>query len=403
MINTAEPQDGTNRLKELKQLKKLANFFLTYYLNQKKSKEKGWERGLSNRNIALLKATIIKLNKLLQQNMITEYLEATRPTQFISDAATEVEEKEAFQKILKNSSIVISQGNSYFLLLDIIRCSPRLSYINDLTWFKHGYLSEYIDYGLGKVDETIFEKYLPAQVNKIIETKKTFFSKEYYKDDLILLEAILKMIDEGHFIPSNILIITLIEGLVRKFALYVYKKQNPDIADNEADNFTYIGNSSFENLIKNTVWKKDISLTFAEFITEYTHTDSPIVTEYEERFRNHKIANKKIEKNISELIEKLSPIEDNHYTSREELCSMVLNHIDYLKNEANNLMKDEELTVWFGIDMYLDFLVKKFKEDRNNIIHGKYSFFKEKWKTLVYLTALQTLIEKILWHEKNIP
>ena len=55
-----------------------------------------------------------------------------------------------------------------------------------------------------------------------------------------------------------------------------------------------------------------------------------------------------------------------------------------------------------GIDVYLDFLAKKFKEDRNNIIHRKYSFFKEKWKTLVYLTALQNLIEKILWYEKTV-
>lgn len=65
-------------------------------------------------------------------------------------------------------------------------------------------------------------------------------------------------------------------------------------------------------------------------------------------------------------------------------------------------MNEEDKTVMIGLDVYLDFLVKKFKEDRNNIIHGKYYFFKEKWRTLVYLTALENLIKKILWYEKNV-
>jgi len=65
-------------------------------------------------------------------------------------------------------------------------------------------------------------------------------------------------------------------------------------------------------------------------------------------------------------------------------------------------MTEEDKTVMIGLDVYLDFLVKKFKDDRNNIIHGKYSFFKEKWRTLVYLSALETLINKIIWYEKNV-
>jgi len=402
MLGKEEQQVEINRLQELKQLKQLANTYLDFYLERQKYSEKDWEKDLSNRNISLLKATINKLNKLQHDDKIAGYLEAIRPIPPLSLNATEVEKQEAFQKLSKKFSIAFSQGGNLFLLMEINRCSPRLSYFNDLTWFKHGNIREHLDYGIGKVDETVFEKYLPYQINRIIETKKTFFSKEYFKDDLILLEAILPLIEEEKFIPANILIITMIEGVVRKFALLVYKKQNPDTTDEAANDFAYIRNRSLEKLIKNSAWQKDIPLSFAEFLTEYAHTDNPTVTHFEEKFKCHKLANDRIEKKLSEFQVMLSKHMENPILSDEEFKAIILKHLDGLKDESVHLMNEEDKTVMISIDVYLDFLAKKFKEDRNSIIHGKYSFFKEKWKTLVYLTALQTLIEKINWYEKNV-
>ncbi|MBL0236053.1 MAG: hypothetical protein IPQ02_05395 [Saprospiraceae bacterium] len=397
-----EQQVEVNRLQELKQLKNLANTYLDFYLERQKFPEKKWEKDLSNRNIALLKATINKLNKLQHDDKIAEYLEAIRPTPPLSPNATEEEYKEAFEKHSRNIAITFGQGTNLFILMEINRCSPRLSYFNDLTWFKHGNIREHLDYGIGKVDETVFEKYLPYQVNSIIETKKSFFTKSCFKDDLILLDAVLPLIEEEKFIPSNILIIVLIEGLVRKFALLVYKKQNPEISDSDSEAFAYIKNRSLEGLIKNREWKKDIPFSYSKFVTEYAHTDSPTLTNFEEKFKNHKLANERIEKKLSEFHVILSQQIDNPTLSEEEFKAVGLKHLDGLKVESNYLMNEDDKTVLIGIDVYLDFLAKKFKEDRNSIIHGKYSFFKEKWKTLVYLTALQTLIEKINWYEKNV-
>lgn len=397
-----EQQVEVNRLQELKQLKKLANTYLDFYLARQKGSEKDWEKDLSNRNISLLKATINKLNRLQHNDKIAEYLEAIRPTPPLTDNATEEEKQEAFQKLSKNFSIAFSQGGNLFLLMEINKCSPRLSYFNDLTWFKHGNIQEHLDYGLGRVDETVFEKYLPYQLNRIIETKNSFFSKEFFKDDLILLETILPLIEEEKFIPANILIITMIEGVVRKFALLVYKKQNPDITEEAANDFAYIRNRSLEKLIKNPAWKKDIPLSYAEFVTEYAHTDNPIITSFEKKFKSHKLANDRIEKKLSEFQLILSQHMQNPNLSDEEFKAVCLNHLEGLKDESAYLMNEEDKTVMISINVYFDFLAKKFKEDRNSIIHGKYSFFKEKWKTLVYLTALQTLIEKINWYEKNV-
>lgn len=256
---------------------------------------------MSNRNIALLKAAINKLNKLQHDDKIAEYLEATRPDPRLSPDATEKEKEEAFQKLSRKFATVFSQGGNLFLLMEINRCSPRLSYFNDLTWFSHGNIREHLDYGMGKVDETVFEKYLPYQVDKIIETKQSFFSKDIFKDDLILLEALLPLIAEEKYIPSNILIITLIEGLVRKFALLVYKKQNANSTDEEIEKFAYIGNRSLEVLIKNKAWKKDIPLSYSDFTVEYAHTDSSTVTDFEGKFKKHKEANNRIDKKLSEF------------------------------------------------------------------------------------------------------
>lgn len=404
MTASEEPQMETNRLKELKQLKQLANIYLKFYLERQKFPEKDWEKDLSNRNIALLKATINKLNKLLHTDKITEYLEAIRPTSPLVHNATEEEKKEAFQKLSRNFAIAFGQGSNLFLLMEINKCSPRLSYFNDLTWFRHGNIQEHLDYGFKKVDETVFEKYLPYQIDRIIETKQTFFSKDSFKDDLILLEALIILIEEEKFTPANILIITLIEGLVRKFTLYVYKKQNPNCSDEEADNFIYhdFSNLSQEKLIKNRIWKKDIPIPFSSFLVEYSHTDNPTVTDFEVKFKSHKEANDRIEKKLSTFHKIVKNHLENPTLTDEEMRVISLKHLDYLKEEQQFLMNEEDKTVMIGIDVYLDFLVKQFKEERNNIIHGKYSFFKEKWKTLVYMTALQTLIEKIIWYENNV-
>jgi len=391
-----------NRLQELRHLKQLANTYLDFYLEQQKGSEKDWEKDLSNRNISLLKATIKKLHKLQRNDKIAEYLEAIRSTPPLYLNSTEEEKQVAFQKLSKNYSIAFSQGTFLSLLIEINRCSPRLSYFNDLSWFKHHNIGEYLDYGFGKADETVFEKYLPYQLNCIIETKKFFFSKEYFKDDLILLDAILPLIETEKFIPANILIITMIEGIVRKFALLVYKKQNPEITDEAANDFAYIRNRSLEKLIKNSAWQKDIPISFDNFMLEYAHTDNPTVTDFEVMLKIQKMANARIQKKLSDFRVMLTQHMENPKLSNEEFKTISLNHLNELEHESVYLMNQEDKTVMISINVYFDFLAKKFKEDRNSIIHGKYSYFREKWKTLVYLTALQTLIEKINWYEKNV-
>jgi len=160
-------------------------------------------------------------------------------------------------------------------------------------------------------------------------------------------------------------------------------------------------------LIKNKIWKKDIPVLFSSLLVEYSHTNNLTIATFEEKLKKHNNASNKIINKIYEISNtisnnlKPSTSSENQILNEEILKELAL-ILDNLKEEGQYLMNEEDKTVMIGLDVYLDFLVKQFKEERNNIIHGKYSFFKGKWKTLVYLTALQTLIEKILWYEENV-
>lgn len=120
---------------ELKQLKKLANEYLEFYISVQKNRTKGWEKNLVKRNISLLTEIIRIINSNKHRNKISEFLRATRST--TSSDITNQDDNE----IVRNFSIVMKQGDSFSLLLRIIKCSPKISYFNDLTWFKHGYIA----------------------------------------------------------------------------------------------------------------------------------------------------------------------------------------------------------------------------------------------------------------------
>ena len=110
-----EPIVEINRLKELKQLKQLANNYLIFYLEHQKLEKNSWKKDLSDRNILLLKKIINKLNKLQHNDRIAEYLEAIKPTPALNNKATVEEKNKAHQKYLQNFGIIFGQGNFFSL------------------------------------------------------------------------------------------------------------------------------------------------------------------------------------------------------------------------------------------------------------------------------------------------
>lgn len=386
------------RITELKQLKQLANQYLDFYRRTQRQPPQDWQRELSDRNISLLKNIVANINRLLRDDKISEYIAAAATTAALPADASEKEKEKRSREMWRNFAIVMDQNPSS-LLLKINQCSPRLSYFNDLTWFEHGTVHEHLDYGLHKCDESVFEKYLPYQVERISKTKKSFFTAQKYKDDEILLDSVLVLIKEEQNVAANVLVITLIEGLVRKFCLEVYKKQNPDVPDEAAERFAYNSHHSLASLISDLAWKADIPVSFSELLVTYKHTNHPVINAFELRFHEHMRAQEKIRKKVN-AFEIQFKQELNQSTITDEFSQAILKHVRDLNDISNHLLKKEEQTVWIGLNVYLNFLVSQFTSERNQIIHGKYSFFKEKWKTLVYLTALQKVMDKIMQYQK---
>ncbi|QPH40090.1 hypothetical protein [Pedobacter endophyticus] len=48
----------------------------------------------------------------------------------------------------------------------------------------------------------------------------------------------------------------------------------------------------------------------------------------------------------------------------------------------------EKQPVYVSIKVELQFLVRRFKEDRNEMIHGGYESYNKKWKSNSYLSAI---------------
>lgn len=376
---------------ELRSIKLLANVYLDFYKNEQKNRNIGWKKNFIKRNITILKSIIQKVNKaenpdkLIQYNKIYAWGNDRKPS-----------EHESLKEHFRLFSEILGQGTSQSLFFQTIRCSPITSYYNDFGWFPHGSVDEHIKFALGEVDESIFDKYLPVQVKQISYLQETFFKRDDYVENREVLMSILHLIKRKELVSANILIITLIEGIVRKFCLQIYKKQNPNKSASEIERFIYHSNPSLEFLILNKEWKPDIPVRFTEIMTAYSHSEHEIIYEVEEKYKNHLKAQDSIIKRSNDLAEILSD-KVNSYggMSDNEFKKHILEEINHLKLLCDELMKDEDEIVMIPICVYLDFLIKKIKDDRNKIIHGQFLLFKQKWTTLIYLSALELLIKKI--------
>jgi len=51
----------------------------------------------------------------------------------------------------------------------------------------------------------------------------------------------------------------------------------------------------------------------------------------------------------------------------------------------------EKQSVYVSIKVELQFLVRRFKDDRNEMIHGGFASYNKKWKSNIYLSAVIAL------------
>lgn len=385
------------RVKELEDLLAIANDYLAFYIKEQPLTKIKWQKNIIKRNTFLLKKQISEITSYLKSDKLSQYLECIDYRMNISEDLSEMESAE--QSYLFNHNFRMAMNQSGLsILMKLIKCSPRISYYNDFTWFNHGTIDEHIQYALGKVNEEVFEKYLPYQVNKIREEINIFFTGDDFHEEIPLLTSILGLVDEEKFIPANILTITLVESLVRKFCYRVYKIQNPDKTSKQVEDYIYNSHKSFERLITETKWLKDISISIPELFVNNSQVENDAIYNAEKIVEKGAIAKDFIIKKNFELIRTLTLKPDN---DNESIKIKSMNLLEEMRPLLGDLMTLEKQNTFISLETYLDFLIRKFKDDRNKIIHGKYSMFTEKWTTLLYLNALDVLIGKIKSYEKK--
>ena len=65
----------------------------------------------------------------------------------------------------------------------------------------------------------------------------------------------------------------------------------------------------------------------------------------------------------------------------------------------NDFIDGKSHTTKINLRIRLHFLIRRYKEDRNNMIHGKFEGFNHKWKNYIYLSAIEQIYDVIKEYE----
>ncbi len=369
------------RIKELKQFKKYANKVLDDNKKVKQTNSHKWENATIEKNIENLKTIIHDINY--------ELASMSRIEKVIS---VQYDLHSPF-KNLWNHNYCFMQNYAPFYYTKISKYTVSSSILHDINWLGRIDVFDKIKLSLEIEKPTILEFYWEELIEVLIKEilPKLKEIKECNEQVDLILDAI-KIAKEDSFIISNLVIITVIESLVRIIAKEIYQKQNPNLQANEVEN--YIDDfQSLENLINKGGWKNDIEISIPHAVIEFGHINEPEIDKANESFDFKKKAFK-----FAEIaFEKLKTIPEKEYS------------IDELKENfkppfsSDDIKKYDVQNTAINLKIQLHFLVRRFKEDRNAIVHGNYKGMNSKWKSYIYLSAIEKIYETIGIYQKIYP
>lgn len=247
---------------------------------------------------------------------------------------------------------VFSYSNSFFLNREpifpdwsiILLHSYYGSIITDISWIGDLEFDYTIKISSGKLDLNVLGTKLP---NRILDIEK------FLKDNKILLReysGYIKIIEEAlschkskYNKAFNLLVITSIEGIVRKFGEYLIKVQDLNV-DLSSDKY-----NSIDAFLRKIPWKNDLN---------YTNSSVMLLTSHVERSKQTK---------SFEDFKKMSLLSDGKY-------------INYYTR--------------------LHFLKRRFKENRDFIVHGMEVEYDKDWQSYVNLSALFEVLKTMREYKK---
>jgi len=375
-----------DRITYLKTLKQLANKYLAENKEIKKLSKPGWQNSAIEHNIAQLQIIIKEINNSLSEKSLAKFLESQQTIASVdkSDAKSleNVEVLDAF------SNLMISVIHPH----EITRYSSTYSIVNDLYWLKEGTVDEHLQIALGKANPSVLEQYLPKKLEVIEKEFIPYLNVENkYLDIANIVSTAVSLARSNSFLQSNILMIVAVESFTRALAKYVYEKQNPERSNMEIDFYIFEKFLSLEGLIKDGNWKRDIPMELSEARVMHRLIPDEYLQEASEIYTKHEIAFSKFSVLLNEITERIKSKEDD--TDQHTFDIYIEQKSKEMEQITKDLIFNRPSHIFINLRTKLYFLIRRYKEDRNSIIHGKFTDFDTAWKGLVYSCALIEVFE----------
>lgn len=382
------------RMNHLKELKKLANQYLQKNISIKNHHAHTWELDSIENNIRQLKRIISNANKNLgskelQQSAVSSIAQFKHLRSIITSEGGED---------IQDYLIRMMDGVERF---EVFTYCPEYSIVYDFSWIPDGTIGEQYDVANGTKSPDLYEKYCPYRINMInTEVIPYLEGKSNYQTHAKLLSEITRDFGKRSFLLSNILLITVAESLVRELCKYVYQKQNPNESDLNANHYIYSKFTSLESLINKGEWKKDIAVKTVEasslsrFIVDENLNKAVSIVD------KHKTAESEIKKQNKIAEDLLLMALEGKIPNDEFLKSKLKTILDRIEELSKDIINKENDTILVTIRFKLCFLVRRYKEDRNLIIHGNYFEFDKGWKSYIYLSAITRIFETMKDYDK---
>lgn len=353
----------------------MANLFLEENKSIKSKLTSKWEEERVESNIANLKEIIIGINKELSDEAIKKYVTES----LVDFMASKKEKKYTFGgHLLKNFT-------ESMLPFDIAKYSLCYSIDNDFYWVKDGTVKDHYEVALGLRDPETFGIYCGEKITFIQKYILPYLaSSSDYNGEL--LASVVSNFDHQKAANSNILLMVVIEGMVRAMCTQLYLRQNPGETVDQAVKFIRKF-QSMESLIMKPNWKDDIPYDFFAAISLSKHINDPQLTLTKEKLKAAESFHQEIlqrSRSISAILADTTLTD----SEKQERASVLTNAA--LENIAP-WIDFEKQSVYVSIKMELQFLVRRFKDDRNEMIHGGFASYNKKWKSNIYLSAVIAL------------
>lgn len=205
---------------------------------------------------------------------------------------------------------------------------------HDIYWIDELKYIDALQISKSDFDIKRLNSYLPNSVNHFKKVIIPYFkSDSYFSDFNGILAELQETIKNKTFRAANLLIITVIEGIVRKIGAFLIDKQNLNINPDDK-NF-----NSLDSFLRKIEWKKDYVISKTRF--------------------------------------------------RLKTASFEYNRGGKFNDEMLITLKER-----------LDFLRRRFKENRDLILHGSEKDYNTDWNLFINLSALKEVCEVVQEYRK---